>query len=386
MTPVVRERISFLIEGRSFAAETSLTALTQFEVRSLPRPYKVLWTDEDAAFYRVRALLDENPGNMLFVDKKVLALHGGAIYLPDRLLPAQALEEFKTLASVTGLIDFLMQGNFTRGENLAVVGGGITQDVGAFACAMYKRGVRWMLFPTTLLSMCDSCIGGKTGVNYGGAKNQLALFFTPTQVVINPNFLKTLDKRDLLSGMGEILKTFVLGGPHFIELYKKNVKNGLPEDFSCYKKLILPSLSVKRAVVEEDEFELDHRRALNYGHTVGHAVETLSGYEIPHGQAVSIGLIIANELSVNRRLLSRSECDDLNKLAFELLDKTSLRTMRALSTENILSLMQKDKKAAADSVTLVLVKTAGSTVFMKTRLDSDLKAELTAIVRSRFHY
>lgn len=373
----------FLIQGRKFTAGTDILDLAEFEVRSVPRPYKVVWTEEPETFAGVRSLMGENPANVLFGDEKVFSLHAGG-KLPDRTLSAKATEEFKTLAGVTSLVDFLMKGGFSKGEKLVVVGGGIMEDIGAFSGAVYKRGIRWHYFPTTLLSMCDSCIGGKTGINHAGAKNQLALFSAPAQVVINPNFLKTLDKRDCMSGMGEILKLFVTGGPHFVELYKKTVKNGLPAEFSSYKSLILSSLSIKRAVVEYDEFELDHRRSLNYGHTIGHVIEALSGYAIPHGQAVSIGMIIVNELAVSRGLLARAECDGIKKMAFEILDPESLRVMRSLSTSNILDLLQKDKKTVSGSVFLVLIRTAGDTVFVKTNLDAEFKQELDAIVKGEF--
>jgi len=373
----------FLVQGRKFTARTDMADLSEFEVRSVPRPYKVTWSDEKDTFAGVRSIMEQNTGNVLFGDRKVFGLHAGG-HLPSRTMQVSATEEFKALDGVTDLIDFLMKGGFTKGEKLVVVGGGIMEDVGAFAGAVYKRGIRWCYFPTTLLSMCDSCIGGKTGINHAGAKNQLALFSAPAQVVINPNFLRTLDKRDCMSGMGEILKLFVTGGPHFMALYKSRVKDGLPSDFSHYKDLILSSLSIKRAVVEYDEFELDHRRSLNYGHTVGHVVEALSGYAIPHGQAVSIGMIIVNELAVRRGLLGRAECDDIKRLAFEIVDSDSMKAMRSLSTANILDLLQKDKKAVSGSVALVLIKTAGDTVFVKANLDAAFKRELDDIVKTEF--
>lgn len=374
---------SFKVQDKVFAADTSIVERGSFEVRSVPRPYRVEWLEAQDTFAEVRAIMSANPGNLLLADKKVLGLHPGAPE-GEKVLTGVAGEDFKTLEGATRVIDFLMSHGFTKGETLSVVGGGIMQDIGGFAAALYKRGVPWTLFPTTLLSMCDSCIGGKTGVNYSGAKNQLAIFSAPRRVVLNPYFLKTLDRRDLASGMGEILKLFIIGGGEFMELYARLVRNGFPGSFEDFRPLILNSLSIKRAVVEEDEFEVDHRRSLNYGHTVGHAVESLTDYAIPHGQAIAIGMITVNELACRRGLLERGACAGMRKLALELVDDNSLKAMRALQADRLLETMQKDKKAVGGSVFMVLPRTAGETVFIRERLDDKFRMEMSDIVRREF--
>ncbi|MFA5161958.1 MAG: 3-dehydroquinate synthase family protein [Elusimicrobiales bacterium] len=371
----------FLIDGKKFSA--SFGGAAEFEVKSVPRPYNVVWDENPDAFAGIRELMS-CPGNILLADEKVLRLHGGGFDGGPRMMKAEATEEFKTLSGVTALIELLMKSGFTKGETLAVAGGGIMEDAGAFAGAVYKRGINWTFFPTTLLAMCDSCIGGKTGINHGGAKNQLALFSAPRRVVINPNFLKTLERRDILSGMGEILKLFITGGPEYIALYKATVRNGVPAEFSGFRTLLLNSLAIKRAVVEEDEFELNHRRALNYGHTAGHAAESLSGYAIPHGQAVAIGIIIANELAVRRGLLPAGECAEIKTLALDIIDAQSMLAMRALPTENLLALLQKDKKAVSGGLFFALIKNPGETVFVRTALDEKLRSEISGIIKTEF--
>ncbi len=204
------------------------------------------------------------------------------------------------------MLDWLAEAGLTRTDPLLVVGGGIVQDVGGFAAHLFKRGLPWTYVPTTLLSQCDSCIGAKAGVNHGRFKNQLALFAAPRQVVIDPSLLATLAPLELRSGLGEIVKLHLTGGPFFADRLVAAfgaAGGGLPSP-EALRTLTWDSLVVKRAVIERDEFELDHRRALNYGHTIGHAIENLSGFAIPHGQAIGFGMAIVNRLAVHRGLLA----------------------------------------------------------------------------------
>jgi len=374
----------FCVQGRRFAADTSLAERDSFEVRSLPRPYKVSWSEDKDVFSGIREFMSGNAASLLLADGKVLSLHGASLPRGERVLDFSAAEDSKTMDGAARVLHFLAANGITKGGALIVAGGGIAQDVGGFAAGMYKRGVPLILYPTTLLAMCDSCIGGKVSLNYSGAKNQLGLIYAPREVVINPHFLRTLDRRDLLSGMGEILKTFIIGGEEFLELYARRVKDGMPGRFEDFRALILCSLSVKRAVVEGDEFELDHRRALNYAHTAGHAVEALSGYAVPHGQAVAAGMIIMNEFSCRRGLMKREESSRFRTLALELLDAASLKALRALPAGDLTGPMRKDKKSLSEDVFLVLQKSAGETVFLRERLDDSFRAEMADIVRREF--
>ncbi|HLB58241.1 MAG TPA: 3-dehydroquinate synthase family protein [Gammaproteobacteria bacterium] len=316
------------------------------------------------------------------MDERILELYGDQLQIEsDRIFSAPATEHFKTLDGVTAILDFLHRHQFTKGETLVVVGGGIIQDAGAFVGACYKRGIRWVHFPTTLLSMCDSCIGGKTGINYRNAKNQIALFSAPSEVIINPHFLKTLPDSAIQSGLGEILKLCIMGGKEFLALYHRSVKKGRVIDWPAYKMLILSALSVKRAIVEEDEFELNHRRSLNYGHTLGHVIEALSNYEIPHGIAVVLGMIFANELSHRRGLLSRVEKDELNNLCQDLLDDNTRNILRNMKLETLLDVLRKDKKVESSHVSFVMLKTAGDIQFVKFLLDDALSKEVDTIIK-----
>lgn len=373
---------SFIIQEKVFHYDLNITARDQFTINSVPRNYKVNFLKDDP-FNRINALLSENPKNLLLIDEKLLALYQPNLSISaDRVFSAPATEEFKGLDGVTRVLDFLQQHQFTKGEKLIVVGGGIIQDVSAFVGAVYKRGISWVLFPSTLLSMCDSCIGAKTGVNYKGAKNQLALFSAPSEININLNFLKTLSESEILSGLGEILKLCVIGGDDFLKIYQAHVINGKVNNFESFRYLIQASLCAKKAVIEEDEFELDHRRSMNYGHTLGHAIEALSNYKIPHGQAVVLGMILVNRLSYEEKLLDEKNFEWLNKLCMNLVTSDVLNIFQTVSLTNIIDLIRKDKKTIGDETSFVFIKRPGNTIFVKRKLDETLYQHIASAFQS----
>jgi 3-dehydroquinate synthase len=330
--------------------------------------------------------MSEDQKNVLFVDKNIWINYQNLFeFNESRALIVEATEGFKTLNGVVTLIDFLEQHQFTKGEKLIAVGGGIIQDVAAYVSACYKRGIYWCYFPTTLLSMCDSCIGGKTGINYRNAKNQLGLFSAPSQVTINPFFLRTLGDRDVKSGLGEILKLSITGGNSFLRNYEKHIEAALSRDFSAYKSLIFGSLAVKKAIVEEDEFEFEHRRSLNYGHTLGHAIEVLSEYKIPHGHAVTIGMILVNELSSRRSLLSKEEHGHIERLAHNLLDPRMSKYLNALTSVGLGSLLKRDKKTLGTTTYFVVLNSIGDMAFLPLRLDLALLDEIIDLIHLKFY-
>jgi 3-dehydroquinate synthase len=378
---------TFLIDQRSFTTSVDPTdGADFFRIKSVPRPYSVIYDEAPDPTTSVNLALKSNPKNLLFIDARVYELYGKGISHPeDKILKVPATEEFKTIDGMLQLVNFMSRHQITKGEKLIVVGGGIIQDVGAFASAVFKRGIPWVFFPTTLLSQCDSCIGGKTGLNHQGAKNQLALFSAPTEVIINPNFLKTLTSQEIKSGLGEILKLHITGGREFLDHYKKHAPKQQPLESHAAKALILGALAVKKIVIEEDEFELNLRRSLNYGHTFGHAIEVLSDYRIPHGQAVAIGLILANEMSFKRGLLSKSERDELKETALEALDSKFVEIMKTLKIEGLLDLLKKDKKTAGAQANFIVLHKIGDTRVLPVQLDDHLVMEISASTKEVFH-
>lgn len=377
-------KMQFQIGDKKFSVPSSFRSWRSFNVKSMPSPYAVS-VEPGAPAAQVAGLLAENPGNLLLVDRRVWDLHLKELKIDkSRVFFAPATENFKTQVGIFKVIDFLEKRGFTRKEKLIVVGGGIIEDVGAFVGAIFKRGIKWVYFPTTLLSMCDSCIGGKTGINYRKTKNQLALFSAPHQVVINPAYLETLPYRHILSGLGEALKLHITGGTDAFRNYTENIDSALRRDLPSIVRILKAALSIKRVVVEYDEFEKDVRRSMNYGHTVGHALEVMSGYGISHGEAVTVGMIIVNELSLRRGLLDAATLKSLEAGMFKLLGPQARRVLRRVKTADLESLLMKDKKTQGKKANFVLIEDLGRTKMVPIEINSRLCGEISRIITEKF--
>jgi len=380
----VSTKTNFTINNKKFAFEKASKKNGGFLIKSAPKPYTLSFCDKKKPFKTIQNLLKQ-PDTLLLIDKKVFDLYTNDFAVePQKILKISATEKFKTLKGITRVMDFLQNKNLSKTGTLIVVGGGITQDVGAFVSACYRRGIKWIYFPTTLLSMSDSCLGGKTGINYNESKNQIGLFSAPKEILINTHFLKTLRVTDIRSGLGEILKLLLIGGKASLKFYTKYVKQGQVAHFEDYKKLILQALLIKKPIVEIDEFELNHRKSLNYGHTLGHAIESLSEFAIPHGQAVVLGVILANELSNRRQLIDTKTKNRINKLCFDLLDNNIIKIMRGLNLKKLPALLEKDKKTDGKMLNLIMISSLGKIDFLKVKPTSSLFTEVSDIIKRCF--
>ena len=346
---------------------------SEFVIKSSPYDYTVKFIDDK----NLRSVLLQNRNinkqkNFLFVDKNVNKIYKEKFWKKDNTLTLIANEENKTMNSSLLIIDFLNKNNFTKKEILISIGGGITQDVTAFARSIFKRGINWTYFPTTLLSMADSCIGAKSAINYGGSKNLIGLFSAPREVFIYTTFLKTLDKRDVLSGYGEIIKLCIVGGESTIKEFKK-VKDLQKGDLlSKIDVLIKTALMVKKAVITEDEFENNIRKALNYGHTIGHAIEPIVKYKIPHGIAVLIGMFVENYISNEYGYLDSSTCNMLNKIIIDYIDKKSLSHLKLITITDLLLHMKKDKKNESSNISFAVPIAVGHFKVLQLKNDNKL--------------
>jgi 3-dehydroquinate synthase len=274
-----------------------------------------------------------------------------------------ATEETKSIEIVLKIVDLLFEVKFNKKNKLLVIGGGITQDVGGFIAAIYKRGLKWVLVPTTLLSMTDSCIGGKVCINRV-SKNMLGLFCAPNKVIVSDYFIKSLKHDDVISGVGEALKLSLIGGnntyTNFLENYNENKID--------YINLIKMSTSVKKLVIELDELEKDERKVLNYGHTFGHALESGSNYFIPHGIAVIFGMYIIN------KLFYQDKYETLNNYMLSIIPDKFKRIQ--ISYDLLLSSVLNDKKNDGDNVCFILLDEIGKSkfIFRKiTEINNNLK-------------
>lgn len=255
----------------------------------------------------------------------------------------KAGEEYKTLATVSYIYEKLSEIGVTRRDTILAFGGGVTGDISGFVSATYLRGISFVQIPTTLLSIVDSSIGGKTGVDLPCGKNLVGAFKQPKLVVADTSLLKTLDTTQISSGMSEIIKAGFIRDKELVD------KLILSTDFEKDKEeFILRAINVKKEVVEIDEFEKYERMLLNFGHTFGHAIEKYYNYTgITHGQAVANGMY----------LITRNE-EVLNKLTL-LLKKYGLNTECDVPKDEIIKLCKNDKKALKDSINIVVVNKIG---------------------------
>lgn len=272
------------------------------------------------------------------------------------IIEIQSGEENKTLGTCEVIWNFLLKKKADRNSVLINLGGGIITDIGGFVASTYKRGIKFINIPTTVLGMVDAAIGGKTGIDLKMLKNQIGVFSYPEAVIINPIFIKTLPIRQLNSGIGEIIKSALIGDA---SLWDKIVKqHGL--QITNWEPFITDSLKIKNAIVSEDPKEKGVRKLLNFGHTIGHAIETysLKKDDIPllHGEAVTIGIICEAYLSNKLIKLPAAQLDQI--ISF-ILDHYHFYEIKPEAVEVIIELMKQDKKNENGKINFSLISSIG---------------------------
>ncbi len=287
----------------------------------------------------------------------------------------QAGEASKNLDTVAELYEFLIENSFDRNDVLLALGGGVTGDLTGFAAATYLRGIRFIGMPTSLLSMVDSSIGGKTGVDYKAYKNMVGAFYQPSAVYINISALQTLPEREFLAGLGEVVKHGFILDKSYHYFLKENVSGILKKNEDLLFKMIYQSLCIKRDVVQRDPKEKGERALLNFGHTIGHAVEKLNHFTFLHGECVSVGMVAATHLSVSKGVLSEAEAEEMIELlrSFGMLTEVPM-----LDRDAFLAVCHKDKKADGAKIKFVLLDSIGHAYLDSEVTDEELwKAFLT---------
>ena len=257
-------------------------------------------------------------------------------------------EEYKTIDTVLSILDKLFEAKFDRKSTLVALGGGVIGDMTGFTASLYQRGISFIQMPTTLLAQVDASVGGKTGVNNKFGKNLIGAFYQPKGVYIDPAFLDTLPKREFAAGVAEVIKMAIMFDREFYNFLKEaNLNN--KEDVV---KVIAKSVALKANVVNQDEKESGIRAVLNYGHTFGHVVENLTNYtKYLHGEAVAIGMVMANELAVILGLLSKDEAKDIK----ELLVKSNLPVeFKIDDIEGFYEHFFLDKKSSNNKISFIL--------------------------------
>ena len=296
----------------------------------------------------------------------------------------KASEINKNQKSVDKILSILLNKNFNRNDCLISVGGGITGDVSGFAASIFKRGLKLVNIPTTLLSQVDSSIGGKTGINTKYGKNLIGAFYQPRLVISDINFLKTLPRRELICGYGEILKHALIADKKFFNFLNKNGSKILNLESPLIKKAIYRSCSIKKRIVETDEKEMGLRKILNFGHTFAHAYEATLRYskKLNHGEAVILGIKTAAKFSLLNKTLNIKDFDLIeNHLKILNLPRNINKFFSKNNLNKIFSFMQKDKKNNTKKINIILLKKIGLPIyklqFNKKKIFSFLMKELT---------
>lgn len=305
-------------------------------------------------------------GSFLNLERKVLILTDSGVpaEYSKRVLDAckdgyiytvEQGEKSKSFDNYSAILAFMVKNAFTRTDCVVCVGGGVCGDLGGFVAASYMRGIDFYNVPTTLLSQVDSSIGGKVAIDFEGVKNIVGAFYQPKAVVIDPNTLKTLDKRQVNAGLCEAIKMACTCDRELFELIEKS------EDFEKdIDEIIVRSLKIKGNVVEIDPKEKGLRKVLNFGHTIGHAVESDNSLkELLHGECVAIGMMPMCSADVKSRLK-------------KVLEKYSLPTEAKSDADTLISYITRDKKAKGDKITIIFVRAIG-TFEMRDVMINDLK-------------
>ena len=295
-----------------------------------------------------------------------------------------ANEKNKNQKTINSILEILLSKNFSREDCLIAIGGGITGDVSGFASSLFKRGLKFVNIPTTLLAQVDSSIGGKTGINTSHGKNLIGSFYQPKIVISDTNFLKSLSKREIICGYAEILKHAIISDKDFYNFLNKNFFNVLNLKSPFIEKAIYRSCKIKKLVVEKDEKENGLRKILNFGHTFAHAYEASLGYskKLNHGEAVILGMQSAIKFSFKKKMLSINNYDLISNHINNSNLPNNLKKYFSLKDSNkIYNFMTKDKKNNSDKINLILLKRIGKPIINKKYIKKDLinflKNELT---------
>jgi 3-dehydroquinate synthase len=327
-------------------------AMDRLTIQSRLGAYDVEVHDEDAWVGELASLDDA----VFVVDDLVWELHAAGVLgplAPRDPVRVAATEETKTLEGVAALCDALLKRSAKRGSTVISIGGGVVQDATGFLASVMFRGMRWIYIPTTLLAQADSCIGGKTSINFGGFKNLLGTFYPPQRVIVHPPFADTLDDHQYASGLGEIVKMHIAGGPASIQRLEAAVPALFRRGDRTLTGAVHESLRIKQAFIEEDEFDTGRRQLLNFGHCFGHAIESATDFAVPHGQGVALGMILAGLVAVARGQLTDGGLDAYTRRHF-VPTLTESANVDRLDHDAVIEAMRRDKKRSGPGLAVVL--------------------------------
>lgn len=285
-------------------------------------------------------------------------------------------EEHKTLDTVREIYKTLIEEKYDRKDLLIALGGGVVGDITGYTAATYLRGIDFIQIPTTLLAQSDSSIGGKTGVDFDGYKNMVGAFYMPRLVYMNISTLKTLDDRQFFSGFAEVMKHGLIKDAMFYEWLLDNLYEIQDRELDVLEEMVMRSCTVKKLVVEKDPKEQGDRALLNFGHTIGHAIEKAKNFRMLHGECIALGAVAAAFISWKHNWLSMEEYYEIRDMFVPFNLPISIDD---IDPEEILALTKSDKKMAAGQIRFVLLKKVGKAVIDTTVSDEDILNALKEI-------
>ena len=337
------------------------------------------WTELPARL--VKANLNRRKA-FIVTDKNVANLYLSALQatlsplftnLPHFILPSGEAE--KNLASTAALLTSFQNAGLDRSSAIIALGGGVISDIAGFAASIYMRGISYISLPTTLLAMADSSIGGKTGIDFAGTKNLVGSFHNPVLVYINLTSLETLDAPQYISGLAEVIKYGIILDSDLFDYIHTNRAKISMRNPAALEKIIRDSVRIKSEIVAADEKEADLRQILNYGHTFGHAIESLCGFSLPHGHCIALGMVCAANFSRNMGGLTMFHVEHIRNLMEFFGLPIKLPARYNITAEDIYGMMLKDKKAKDGALTLIVSHKIGSVeIINKVKKEDVMKA------------
>lgn len=320
-------------------------------IKSNIRDYKVFF-EKNNDFLKG---LSELQNTVFVIDENVWKMHKDGVLkcLPaDKIIVQPISEDIKNIDTVCAIYEKIMSFAPRKNITLVSIGGGIIQDITGFVASSLYRGINWIFIPTTLLAQDDSCIGAKTSLNFKHFKNLIGTFYPPSKIYIHTDFLKTLTKQDYYSGVGEMAKLHLMNGEkdtkdfiNSLDLIDKLDEIGLLER-------IQNCLKIKKSYIESDEFDTGKRNMLNFGHCFGHAIESSTNFAIPHGQAVVIGMLLANKMAVKKNILSKEQETYIREKVLLPVLKVNIPKV---NIEETIKAMRQDKKNTGEGLALVMI-------------------------------
>jgi 3-dehydroquinate synthase len=373
-----------MIHQKTFSINSQLLNYDRYpfplRIESHPNPYIVELLENKNDYQNLISRAD-----FIIFDKNVRSLYNATIPDSTFVFTVDATEENKCMKTVLELIEQFIRHEVSKGSQVIAIGGGIIQDLVACACALFRRGQPFIYLPTTTLGQLDSCVGAKCAVNTDRAKNIIGLFSAPQKVYIPIFMIQTMSLNDHRAGLSEMLRLCLTASWDALEEYENNyslVSNPHYLNYTAYAKALELSLSIKKSVVEFDEYERDIRRSMNYGHTFGHAIEKLSNFSLPHGLGVLIGMHMANTFSFKLGLMSQSTYNRILKSIQATFNGVNIQQNKfslMLNPENIIDQFKYDKKGDGSSVPLILIKEPGNMIFYRHIFSSQSSALIEAV-------